>query len=105
MKKRIIIALLSLVLLGTALLPPGARAASDLDEFEGINNIIMERPLQRLELPKGNFTVTFQTTVKRAPANAVDLSAAQDRSVLGWVRSSQVIIGGEGGVNAGESCN
>lgn len=34
-------------------------------------------------------------------AETVDLSLAQDQSVLGWVQGSQVFIAGEGGVNAG----
>lgn len=60
-------------------------------------------------IPKSQVvTVTFLDTLKDAPSTAIDISAAEDGSVLGWFSGSgqeyDMYIGAEGGVNAGTSC-
>jgi len=53
-------------------------------------------------------TVTFLNTCKEAPASAIDVSAAGDRSVLAWFHADggkyELFFAGEGGINGRDAC-
>lgn len=61
------------LLLAEVLMPA---AAQEAEEFPGIENVMVQRPLEKLDLGEGAFTLTFQDNKRNAPSYAVDLSLA-----------------------------
>ena len=49
--------------------------------------------------------VVFLNTLDKAPADAVDLSEAGDKGVLGWMEGTKIYIAGDGSVQAPEDCS